>query len=137
MDLDIETEVPPLRQHLEDRYNEVVAHFNFPADASILCHFAKCDDPKIMAFVGETNRGFRLSTDDFFAQPKAKQADIFSDWLKRRLLDDQGRSRYDNLVYLSKSATSDEVGFIMTLAHELQHAYQRLNHGLFWKSVRQ
>jgi hypothetical protein len=131
MDLDIETEVPPLRQYLEDRYNEVVAHFNFPADASVLCHFAKDDDPKIMKVFGETNRGFRLSTDKFFAQPKAMQDDIFSDRLKQCLLDDQGRPRYDNLIYLSKSATSNEIGFIMTLAHELQHAYQRLSQPAF------
>jgi hypothetical protein len=131
MDLDIETEVPPLRQYLEDRYNEVVANFNFPAGASILCHFAKDDDPNITKFLGETTQAFRLSTDEFFAQPPAMQADIFSDRLKQRLLNDQGRPKYDNLVYLTKSATLDEVGFIMTLAHELQHVHQRLHQPVF------
>jgi hypothetical protein len=125
MDLYIESDEPELRASVKDGYDKVVAQFNFPPNDRTLCFPAKNNDAKFMLESGVTNRGFRLCLADYYwLPPFQRRPKKLPCSVESVIRDDLGDLKYDNLVYLHGTTTLHPEGFIMTLAHELQHLRQ-------------
>jgi hypothetical protein len=128
IELHIETDNPTLRLTLQDGYNRVAPYFDFPANVRLLCFLDDENDPAFMANLGVTNRGFHISVKDYFAASFDQRPILPRNPQKHLALDAQGKTNYDNLVYLQGSTTRNFQGYIMSLAHELQHAWQNVKH---------
>ena len=129
IELHIETDNPTLRLTLQDGYNRVAPYFDFPANVRLLCFL---DDEKRSRFHGESRcdkQGFSYISQRLFCGRSFDQRPILPRNPQKHLaLDAQGKTNYDNLVYLQGSTTRNFQGYIMSLAHELQHAWQNVKH---------
>lgn len=121
------SETPSQRRELARRVIEVFT--SELANSRLLC-FLDDQDPPIITFDrGPANRGFYAPIHD------GTPLDRVPDYVSGHIYVDDGVSVFyprvvDGLIYLHGSTCDDEVGLVMTLAHELQHAVQ---HAKSWK----
>jgi hypothetical protein len=114
----------------------VVAEFELPTKPRLLCFLDDVDWDFLKGEwgPGKSNRGIHIPTDkdiplypEWYYWPDYLQESIASagplGWLKYD---------FDNVVYLHGSTCEKVVGLVMTLAHELQHVTQYMNHRIVW-----
>jgi hypothetical protein len=128
MDLYIESNDAQVRHDLQFGYDKVAARFDFPTNLRVLCVLACQNDAEFISQVGGTNRGFHLDIRGYFEEPAYKRLKLPASVEKLVALDRDLNPSHDVLVYLHGSTTMCWPGFIMTLAHELQHVLQYANH---------
>ncbi|MFZ1971640.1 MAG: hypothetical protein WAU89_02280 [Candidatus Acidiferrales bacterium] len=118
---------PSRRRELARRVIEVFT--SELANSRLLCFLDDQDPPIIRFDRGPANRGFYAPIHD------GTPLDWVPDYASGHIYVDDGVSVFyprvvDGLIYLHGSTCDDEVGLVMTLAHELQHAVQ---HAKSWK----
>ena len=101
------------------------------ADSRLLCFLDDQDAPIIRLDRGPANRGFYAPVHD------STPLDWIPEYVSSRICVDDGVSVFyprvvDGLIYLHGTTCSEEVGLVMTLAHELQHAVQHVKSRKLW-----
>jgi hypothetical protein len=130
--LKVKSEDPAVRTQREIDAQRVLAHFcnNLPA-SRLLCFLDDEDPPDLRRDCGAANRGFYAHIHN--GTPLAALPEYVTDCI---YVDDGVSLPYprvvDDLVYLYGSTCANQVGLIMTLAHELQHAIQRNSGRQVW-----
>jgi len=108
------------RKSLAER---VIKHFASSLSCRMLCFLDDQDASVVRLDRGAANRGFYLPVDE----------NVPLNWLPEyvtsRVYVDDGVSMFfprvvDELIYLHGTTCADDVGLVLTLAHELQHAVQ-------------
>ena len=134
MFLHIESQDFSERVDLDDGVDQVITHLDFPDHIRLLCFLDDKNDAKLVNALGGSNRGFCLPLKTFYAQQPRFRPFALPDRVEKLIsFDDANEPNYDNLVYLHGSVTKSRPAFIMTLAHELQHALQHANHFELWR----
>jgi hypothetical protein len=101
------------------------------ANSRLLCFLDDQDAPIIRLDRGPANRGFYAPIND------GTPLDWIPEYVSSRIYVDDGVSVFytrvvDGLIYLHGTACVEEVGLVMTLAHELQHAVQHTKSRKLW-----
>lgn len=101
------------------------------ANARLLCFLDDQDAPIIRLDRGPANRGFYAPISD------STPLDWIPEYVSSYIYVDDGvsvfyRRAVDGLIYMHGTTCDDEVGLVMTLAHELQHAVQRTKSRKIW-----
>jgi hypothetical protein len=111
----------------------VLNEFSFPTER-IYVYIARTEepdftDPQSPTFQGRFFRGIQISPEDMHNLPRHLQTCVFRPDCELAKLETvpsfMEQLAYENLVYIRNSTCIDSVGFVLTLAHELQHVTQR------------
>jgi hypothetical protein len=130
--LNVKSENEAVRVHREAVAQRVLEHFGSCLPRSrLLCFLDEDDPPSLKGERGAANRGLYGPIHD--NTPMADWPEYVTSLI---FVDDDVSIPFprviDDLVYLYGSTCANEVGLVMTLAHELQHAIQHANMRKLW-----
>jgi len=94
----------------------------------LLCFLDDQDNDIIKQSEGRSNRGVYKAIDDHTDQWWVPE----NIWWGHIYVDDGDRRVFDGLIYLHGTTCDDEVGLVMSLSHELQHAVQHTKNRTLW-----